>query len=341
MRSDRPFRSTPRCSAYRPKAIVTVVRTTSFTVPPQMFLTALMSASGSWVEAKICGPWQTVLKGKRSAGATSSAIRPSISAGIPLGLAKACCATSSSLDCALSAPETTEKYDLTSPSSKAAPASRCSGGGCSAQFLPAYRRRRWLGAHNHVHRAHAGNSVGQAVVDASNHSGAAALERREREVPQRPLAVQPGADNRPGQFFEFLFRTVLERHLVNVVSDVERWIELPARKPKIERRKHHPLPVTGNERQFRFDVGHAVGEIDLTLKHADPGDVQRLSLALNIKKECVSPGEGIILGLVRHTRNLVPEQGHFGNLAPLPAPARKPGRYTRFGADDPRLSSEK
>src|SRR5271166_685250 len=100
-----------------------------------MFLIALMSSKGTSVQANFWGPWQTVLKGNRSAGASTSAISPIISAGRPTGLAMACWAKSSSLDCAESAPETTEKYDLASPFSNAAPASFGGGGGSTRAFV--------------------------------------------------------------------------------------------------------------------------------------------------------------------------------------------------------------
>ena len=138
-------------------------------------------------------------------------------------------------------------------------------------------------------------------MDSSHDSGAPAFQPRQSEIPQRPLPVQALAHDLPGQRLEFLLRPVLEFHLANVVLNVELRIELPTRKAKIERGSHRTLAVAGNQRKLRFDKRAAVGQLYLALEHADARDIERLTRALDVQKQRVAPGEGIVPVPVRHT----------------------------------------
>src|SRR5271157_5420744 len=165
----------------------------------------------------------------------------------------------------------------------------------------------------------------------SNHEPrATALQPCQREIPERPLPVQPGAHDFRRQRLELLLRPVLEFHLANVVPYVELSIELPTRKTKVEGRKHHTLAVAGNQQKLRFHERGTICQLDLTLEHADRCDIERLPLALDIQEKCISPGEGITLALIRHKiatpfqaqRRLRPMQEALDHVAARPSALR-------------------
>src|SRR5271167_110308 len=159
------------------------------------------------------------------------------------------------------------------------------------RFLPGDRRRGRAGIHDDIHHANAGNSVRQTVMDSSHHSGAPALQPRQSEIPERPLSIQTLAHDLPGQRLEFVLRPALECYSSNVVPNVESRIELPTRKAELERNRHHALTIAGNQRKLRFDVCAAVRELYLALEYADPCDIERLTGAFDMQKQCVSPRE--------------------------------------------------
>ena len=90
------------------------------------------------------------------------------------------------------------------------------------------------GTQHDIHRAHAGNSVRQAVVDAGDHSRAATFQSRQGEVPKRPLPVEALAHDGGSQFLQFFLRAVFQRDLAHVFFDVKLGVEFPARKTKIK-----------------------------------------------------------------------------------------------------------
>src|ERR1019366_7562688 len=160
------------------------------------------------------------------------------------------------------------------------------------------------GIQDDIHGAHAGNSVRQAVMNSSHHSGAPTLQTRHSEIPQRPLPVQALAHDLAGQRLECVLRAVLEFHFSNVVPNVELRVELPSGKAEIERRRHRALTVAGNQRELRFDESAEVRELYLALEHTDARDIERLAWAFDMQKQRIAPGEGIVPVPVRHSSYL-------------------------------------
>src|ERR1035438_7420243 len=71
---------------------------------------------------------------------------------------------------------------------------------------------------------------------------------------------------------------MLQRHLPYVSEDVEVRIELPAREPDIQRRRHHAFQVSRDKRQLRLDELDACFERNRPVKHANASYVKRHAL---------------------------------------------------------------
>src|SRR5208282_219397 len=114
------------------------------------------------------------------------------------------------------------------------------------------------------------------------------------------LPVQNRADDFSSQCLQFGVGSVLERHLAYMVANIKVGVVFPARKTKIERRRHHPLDQAWNQRQFRFDELESIFEPDLTLQHADARHIERHAVALQMQENRIPPRKAVTLLMILH-----------------------------------------
>src|SRR5580704_2770613 len=157
-----------------------------------------------------------------------------------------------------------------------------------------------------IHDRNACHSIRQTVMDADDQPGALVfVTMYKRKVPQRPAAIQRRADNLRGHRLQVGIRSPLENNSVNVVSDVEVRIEFPSWQAEVEGREYRTLLVARKEVEFRLDIFSAGVDRDRAIELAGTGNVQRLTFALQIQKECVSPRQRINPAGLRHGDPLV------------------------------------
>ncbi len=122
----------------------------------------------------------------------------------------------------------------------------------------------------------------------------------ESQVPQGMLAVHYRAKKFSSQRLQFGVGAMFERDVTDVIANIKVGVVFPCRQTNIQRRWHHPLEITGKQRQFRFDELGESFERDLALQDADAGHVERHTLALQVQEHCVTPGKAVILLMVLH-----------------------------------------
>ena len=94
----------------------------------------------------------------------------------------------------------------------------------------------WRRIHDRVEQIHSGQPVRQAVMNSSDDCRAVVFQAvNYREIPERMVPVHKRTQNRPRNRLEFRFRSIYERHLSDMIPNIELGIELPLRDTNIER----------------------------------------------------------------------------------------------------------
>ena len=174
------------------------------------------------------------------------------------------------------------------------------------RLLPSKRLRHGAWIHQNIHDGQASHSIGQAMMDADNHAGAIAFQSaHQRKVPQGPRTIEVSAQDLRSHGLQFALRPMPQTHLADVIANVEIRIELPARQADIEWRKGNVLPVARNQGELGLDKVAARFERDRALEYADARNAQRLTGALEVQKQGISPGERIVWLRLRHDDSLL------------------------------------
>ena len=243
--------SSPRPLSRSRKPPVIAVRTTSLTVPPSAFRTALNSSNLPSVQAqRRCGPIGPLseravgrdgLLGQRGhgRGEPSCRTRPVPSPHAPRrrrsGTDDSCCI--GWLIVSLTAPATTARRRRRAP---------------RRPVLGLVVRGVGLEVEHQLHQVGAGDAVDHAVVDLGDDRPAVVGQALDQpQLPQRLGHVQALAEHPAGQVAQLLVAARAGHGGVpHVVQDLEVRVVDPQRPAELQRHRPHPLPVAGHQRQL-------------------------------------------------------------------------------------------